>query len=156
VPDETDLDRFVEAQRDTFDSARAEIAAGRKQTHWMWFIYPQLRGLGQSQRAWFYGIANLEEAARYLDHPILGPRLHEMMALLLPHRDRSAKELFGAVDAQKLCSSVTLFRAVPGADPIFDNVLSAFCAGPCTQTEARILGFCPSGTGSLPAPWRPA
>ncbi|EAR52915.1 hypothetical protein OG2516_10646 [Oceanicola granulosus HTCC2516] len=134
-----DLARFVEAQEGTYATARAEIAAGAKASHWMWFVYPQLRGLGRSETARFYGIAGRDEAAAYLAHPVLGPRLVEMSELLLRHRDRAPEAIFGGIDALKLRSSMTLFAALPDAPPVFANVLDAFFAGArCPRTEAAL------------------
>ena len=120
------LERFVTAQADSYATALAELKAGRKQSHWMWFIFPQLAALGRSGTAKFYGIASLEEAGAYLRHPMLGPRLHECVDAVLPWAgSRSAEQIFGSVDAMKLRSCVTLFdRVEPGGR--FACALGAF------------------------------
>lgn len=106
-----DLQRFVEAQDSggTYERALAELRAGRKTSHWMWFVFPQIAGLGQSEMSQRYAIASLEEARAYLDHPVLGPRLVECSRALLEHRDKTAREILGEVDTAKLRSSMTLF-----------------------------------------------
>lgn len=123
------LDRFVAAQHDTYDAALSELRQGRKQSHWMWFIFPQLRGLGRSEMSHHYGIADLDEARRYLAHPILGPRLVACCEAVLGHGDRTAEAIFGAVDAGKLRSSATLFAAVEGAPAVFAALLTRFFGG---------------------------
>ncbi|WP_111538810.1 DUF1810 domain-containing protein [Palleronia aestuarii] len=133
-----DLHRFVEAQEGAYETARAEIERGRKVSHWMWFVFPQLRGLGRSAMAHRYGIVDLDEAERYLSHPVLGPRLIEMCELTLDHRDLSAEAIFGAIDAMKLRSSATLFAALPAAPLVFARLLDAFFDAPCPETTARI------------------
>ncbi len=133
-----DLARFLEAQEDSFDRALAEIGAGRKTGHWMWFVFPQLRGLGRSPVAQLYGIADAAEAAAYLAHPVLGARLERIAAALLAHAGTPAEAILGPVDALKLCSSMTLFAAVPGAPPVFAQVLAAFCDGPCRFTRQAL------------------
>jgi uncharacterized protein (DUF1810 family) len=104
-----DLQRFAEAQEPVYDTVLAELRAGRKRTHWIWFVFPQLRGLGQSPTAVHYGIASRAEAQAYLAHPVLGPRLRECTALVLAIDGRSAAEVFGSPDDVKLRSSMTLF-----------------------------------------------
>ena len=128
----------MDAQDGTFDTARSEIARGRKTSHWMWFIYPQLRGLGRSGMADYYGIENLDEAEAYLAHPVLGPRLVGMAELVLTHRGTPPEAIFGGIDAAKLRSCATLFAAVPGAPPVFAKLLDAFYDGPCLRTTARL------------------
>jgi len=123
------LDRFVSAQDGVYPTALSEITAGRKESHWMWFIWPQVRSLGRSQRALHYGLNGLEEAKAYLAHPILGPRLVEISKAMLAHQDIPSEDILGPVDALKLRSCATLFRAVPGADPVFDALLGAFYGG---------------------------
>ncbi|SFC77003.1 DUF1810 domain-containing protein [Tropicimonas isoalkanivorans] len=126
--DDTDLDRFVAAQdkAGAWAEAMAEIDAGRKRSHWIWFVYPQLRGLGRSHMATYYGIAGAEEARRYLAHPVLGPRLQESFARLMPHAAQRPENVLGEVDAMKLRSSATLFAAVASDPRPFDSVLEAF------------------------------
>ena len=124
-----DLERFVAAQDGTYAVALAELRRGRKESHWMWWIFPQLAALGRSGTAKRYGIANLAEAEAYLAHPVLGPRLREAMEAMLAHRGRTAESVLGGVDAMKLRSCATLFAAVPGAAPEFREVLEAFYGG---------------------------
>ena len=124
-----DLDRFVAAQAGVYAQALAELEAGAKRSHWMWFVFPQLAGLGRSPTAIFYAIGSADEARAYLAHPLLGARLRDCVAAILRHKDRSAEAIFGAVDAMKLKSSMTLFEAVAGDPTPFAAVLDAFFAG---------------------------
>lgn len=133
-----DLERFVTAQSGVYDQALAELQAGRKRSHWMWFVFPQLRGLGSTETAEFYGISGLEEAAAYLAHPRLGPRLRACAETLLALPDTDPVEIFGHTDALKLRSSMTLF-AVASADPLFDGVLTRFYAGERDQRTLDLL-----------------
>jgi len=124
-----DLGRFVAAQEGIYPQALAELRRGRKQSHWMWFVFPQLAGLGRSATARFYAIASAAEARAYLDHPLLGARLRESAAAILVHRSDRAEAILGPIDAIKLRSSMTLFEAV-AADPApFAAVLAAFFGG---------------------------
>ena len=133
------LERFVVAQEPVWDTVRAELSAGRKATHWMWYIFPQLESLGRSPTAKLYGISGPEEARSHLAHPVLGPRLVEAASLLLSHAGTSPERIMGPVDALKLRSSMTLFSRVPGADPVFVWVLDAFYAGEvCPLTVAEL------------------
>ena len=129
----TTLDRFVEAQQGTIGRALAELAAGRKQGHWMWFVFPQLRGLGRSATAEFYGLAGLDETRRYLSHPLLGSRYEEgCLALLAWAGQRSAGAILGEIDALKLRSSLTLFEAAAKGTPqaaLPARLLDEFFAG---------------------------
>lgn len=120
------LHRFVDAQAPVYDEVRDELRAGCKQSHWMWFVFPQLRGLGHSAMAQRYGIASRDEAQAYLQHPVLGARLKECMTLLLTHRDLSAEQILGDTDALKLRSCATLFAAAAPQAPVFDQVLDRF------------------------------
>ena len=129
-----DLTRFIEAQARVFDDAIAELRHGEKTTHWMWFIFPQLRGLGRTEIARHYGIADLREARSYLAHPVLGPRLTDAALAMLRHSSRPAHQVLGEVDALKLRSSATLFYAA-GGGPEFREILRAFYGGqPCPLT----------------------
>ena len=132
----SDLERFVAAQDagGTYDAALAELRAGRKQTHWMWFVLPQLAGLGRSETARRYALADLDEARAYVAHPVLGPRLVEAAQALLPARDPAA--VLGPVDAQKLRSSMTLFARAAPEQPVFAQVLDACFGG--EQDEATL------------------
>lgn len=124
--DPYNLNRFLLAQNDIFNQALQEIQAGRKMSHWMWFIFPQMKGLGTSYNATFYGISNREEAEAYINHPILGPRLIEISKALLPNTDKPIEQILGQTDALKLKSCMELFGSLPGADPVFDEVLNRF------------------------------
>jgi uncharacterized protein (DUF1810 family) len=135
----SDLERFVKAQDPVWEQVRRELAEGEKRSHWMWFVFPQLRGLGRSATAQYYGIADLAEARAYARHPVLGPRLVEAARLVLSHPEKTAEEIFGPVDAMKLRSSATLFaHAAPDPAP-FRRILDTFFHGePCTLTEAML------------------
>ena len=121
------LERFILAQSDTYLKALGEISQGRKKTHWMWFIFPQIEGLGKSQMSRQYGIKSKIEAIKYLEHPVLGNRLVEVCQLLLNHDHKSAVQIFGATDAMKLRSSMTLFQQVSNDKAvIFNEVLCSY------------------------------
>lgn len=139
VEDPFGLARFVEAQAPVYAAALAELEAGRKRGHWMWFVLPQLRGLGSSPMARAYGIGSLDEARAYLAHPVLGPRLHACVAALQRHRGRDIVDILGPVDALKYRSCLTLFSlATPGEAP-FAGALHAFYGGdPCARTLALL------------------
>jgi uncharacterized protein (DUF1810 family) len=135
-----DLERFVDAQRETYDRALAEIRAGQKQSHWMWFVFPQLAGLGSSAMAERYAIASADEARAYLAHPILGPRLVECATAVLAVRGHSAHDIFGSPDDVKLRSSATLFAHVSPAGSVFHRVLDQyFDSTPDRRTCSLIL-----------------
>ena len=137
-----DLSRFIPPQDETYADALGEIRAGRKTSHWMWWIFPQLAGLGVSDRARFYGLSGLDEARDYLAHPLLGPRLREAMGAMAAHRGRDAADILGEVDAKKLRSCATLFAAVEGAPPEFAQILDAFHGGePDPRTRALLEPF---------------
>ncbi|HMQ72394.1 MAG TPA: DUF1810 domain-containing protein [Rubrivivax sp.] len=137
------LQRFVDAQAPVFDHACAELAAGRKRTHWMWFVFPQLRGLGRSATAMHYGIDSRDEALAYWHHPLLGPRLARCATLVLAQAGRrSAHDIFGSPDDLKLCSCMTLFDAVAPEQPVFRRVLDAFYGG---RPDARTLAHLGQG-----------
>ncbi|ATF20020.1 DUF1810 domain-containing protein [Phaeobacter gallaeciensis] len=130
-----EMEMFVEAQDTVWNDVLAELSAGKKTSHWMWFVFPQLADLGQSHMAQLYGIEDLAEATAYLAHPVLCTRLIEASELLLSHTDRSAQDILGETDAKKLRSSMTLFTAVPDAPQVFDAVLKTFFDGtPCPLT----------------------
>lgn len=134
------LDRFVEAQAGVWAQALAELKAGRKTSHWMWFVFPQIAGLGRSETARFYAIADTTEARAYLAHPLLGARLREAAQALLAHRGRSAEAMLGGIDAIKLRSSMTLFEAVAPEEPVFAAVLDAFFSGQRDPETVRRIG----------------
>ena len=124
------LERFVEAQRSTYDQALAELRAGAKRSHWMWFVFPQIAGLGRSPTARFYAIADAVEARAYLTHPVLGPRLRQSTeAMLRWAGDKTAEAILGPIDATKFTSSMTLFDAVTEGDDLFARALAAFNRG---------------------------
>jgi uncharacterized protein (DUF1810 family) len=141
MPQSFDLDRFVQAQDRVIEQVRQELRDGRKRSHWMWFVFPQLSGLGHSSMARHYAIASLEEAAAYLKHPILGPRLVECSDLVNRVKDRSVSQIFGNPDDLKFHSCMTLFSFVEGADPVFRNALAQhFDGAPDLATVERLTG----------------
>lgn len=128
--DPNTLARFAEAQEPVFETALAELKAGAKRTHWMWFVFPQLRGLGVSDMAAFYGIASLEEARAYLAHPLLGPRLLAATSAVLGGDGLDLHAIFGSPDDAKFRSSMTLFERAAGADAaLFAEALDRLCGG---------------------------
>jgi uncharacterized protein (DUF1810 family) len=133
------LQRFLEAQNQNYLKALAEISHGKKTTHWMWYIFPQIQGLGQSETARFFGIADLDEAAAYLEHPVLGKHLVQISTELLKHRELSAAEIFGHPDNMKLRSSMTLFANVPESHKVFRQVLDTFFNGEQDEKTLQIL-----------------
>ena len=134
-----DLSRFVQAQHPLMDGVRAELAAGRKRTHWMWFVFPQLRGLGRSAMARHFGIASREEAVAYLADRTLGPRLRECVELVLAVQGRTAHEIFGSPDDLKLRSCLTLFREIDGAGGVFDRALAKYFDGQSDPMTLQLL-----------------
>ena len=139
---ETDINRFIKAQEVPYFSgykqALAEIKNGKKTNHWIWYIFPQLRCLGRSSRAHYYGIADRDEAQRYLEHPILGARIREITAALLEHKDKSPVEIFGDIDARKLRSSMTMFDFLSPND-IFGEVLRSFYNGERCELTLEVM-----------------
>jgi uncharacterized protein (DUF1810 family) len=128
-PDLFDLARFVEAQTEIYDRSLAELRAGRKRSHWMWFVLPQIADLGRSETARRYSIGSAAEARAYLDHPLLGARLRECVNVLLALQGPTASEIFGYPDDLKLRSCLTLFAAVSEDEAIFENALDRYFAG---------------------------
>jgi uncharacterized protein (DUF1810 family) len=126
---ETDLERFVEAQDSVYATVRQELRAGRKATHWMWFVFPQLRGLGHSATARYYGIESASEALAFLAHPVLGPRLRECVELVLGIEGSTVHRIFGSPDNLKFHSSMTLFATVAPNDPLFRRALEKYYGG---------------------------
>jgi uncharacterized protein (DUF1810 family) len=132
-----DLERYVAAQESVYARVLDELRRGRKECHWMWFVFPQLAGLGSSTMSQRYAIASLDEARAYLAHPVLGPRLRECAGLLLATSERSAEAILGPIDALKLRSSMTLFHRAEPRDRLFAEVLERFHGGlPDPATDA--------------------
>ncbi len=138
--DPYDLDRFVDAQQGVYDRVLIELRSGLKRSHWMWYIFPQIDGLGHSPTTRLYAIKSLEEARRYLDHPVLGPRLTECAETVLAVQGRSAYDIFGAIDEMKLQSSMTLFALVSGPGSVFERVLEKYYQGKKDSRTLQIAG----------------
>lgn len=138
--DQFDLQRFVDAQASIHERALAELKSGRKQSHWMWFVFPQLAGLGHSDMARRYGISGRDEAIAYLQHSVLGERLTGCCEALLEWKNRSATAIMGSPDDMKLRSSMTLFAAVAPQTPVFQHVLDAFFGGKPDAVTLSKLG----------------
>ena len=139
MPDPFNLQRFVNAQDPVYSRVVGELRGGRKYTHWMWFVFPQITGLGQSPVARMYAISGLAEATAYLAHPVLGPRLVECAAIVAGLSGRTAEQIFGGIDALKLRSSMTLFLRAAPDEPAFRQVLDQYFGGePDPATDQRI------------------
>ncbi len=134
-----DLKRFLDAQDGTFEVALGELLDGRKRTHWMWFIFPQLAGLGRSETARYYALASIGEARAFLDHPVLGRRLEQAVVAINGLASDDARAIFGDIDALKLRSSLTLFREA-GGGPAFDEGLEKYFEGSPDPETLRLLG----------------
>ncbi|UDY22286.1 DUF1810 domain-containing protein [Nocardioides sp. Kera G14] len=135
------LERFVEAQANgVYERALEELRAGQKTTHWMWFVFPQVDGLGSSPTAKKFAIRSLAEARAYLDHPVLGPRLIQAADAVLSHPERSAHEIMGSPDDMKLRSSMTLFAVAAPSEAAFQRVLNTFFAGERDDRTVQLLG----------------
>ena len=135
-----DLERFVQARAPVFASALDELRAGRKRSHWMWFVFPQLRGLGSSPMAEFYGIGSLAEARAYLAHPVLGARLLLCAETVLAMKRKSSLEIFGSPDDMKFCSSMTLFASASDeSGSVFNRALEAYCGGRMDERTLALL-----------------
>jgi len=141
VDDPFNLERFVAAQDagGIYDRAVAELHQGDKTSHWMWFVFPQIRGLGESAMSKEYAIASLEEATAYLRHPVLGPRLIECAGIVAATHERTATQIFGGIDAQKLHSSMTLFHRAAPEEPVFPLVLDRFFDGIIDPATHQLL-----------------
>jgi uncharacterized protein (DUF1810 family) len=135
-----DLQRFVDAQEHVIDGALHELRAGRKTGHWIWFVFPQVAGLGHSELSRYYAIGSLDEAREYLAHPELGSRLRECAAALLAVESRTAEQVLGPVDAAKVRSSMTLFHRVDPDEPLFRAVLERYYAGIPDPRTDELLG----------------
>jgi uncharacterized protein (DUF1810 family) len=140
APDANGLGRFVAAQQGLHDAVLRELRSGRKTGHWMWFVFPQLAGLGRSETSRFYAIASLDEARAYLADPVLGPHLRQCAAAVLAVDGRTAEEIFGGIDALKLRSSMTLFHRAAPEEALFRSVLERFFAGRPDPATDRLLG----------------
>jgi uncharacterized protein (DUF1810 family) len=133
------LERFVAAQQGSYDEAIAELRRGRKTGHWIWYVFPQVAGLGRSPTSQRFAISSLDEARAYLQHPVLGPRLIEAASVLLANTEATADEIFGELDAMKLRSSMTLFQRAEPEEPVFGRVLDRFFEGiPDAETLRRL------------------
>jgi uncharacterized protein (DUF1810 family) len=141
MSDSYDLERFVQAQDagGTYGRAVEELRRGYKASHWMWFVFPQIAGLGQSPTSRRYAISSLAEAKAYLEHPVLGPRLRECAGLVAQVQGRSAEQIFGGIDAQKLHSSMTLFLRAAPDETLFQQVLDQYFGGRADSATDRLL-----------------
>ena len=137
--DQYKLNRFIEAQMATYEGAMLELARGRKESHWIWYIFPQITGLGRSETTKLYSIKSLEEALAYLEHPVLGQRLIEACEILLSLRDASIDEVMGFPDDLKLLSSMTLFEAVSDSNSIFSEVMETYFNNERDKTSIGII-----------------
>ncbi len=139
MADPFNLQRFVDAQAPVYEHVRREMEAGRKQSHWMWFIFPQIAGLGQSPMSIRFAIASLDEAKAYLAHPVLGARLRECARLALDAEAKTARDIFGSIDELKFRSSMTLFARAAPAEDLFQRCIDKyFAASPDSATLARL------------------
>jgi len=133
------LQRFIDAQQRDYDIALAEIKQGKKRSHWMWYIFPQIQGLGFSDTSRYYAIKDKAEAVSYLKHPVLGTRLIQICLALLQVSGKNASSIFGYPDDLKLKSSMTLFASLPNADPVFQAVLNKFFEGKKDEKTLQLL-----------------
>lgn len=142
MDDPYDVERFVTAQDQggTYDRALAELERGRKTSHWMWFVFPQIAGLGHSAMSKLYAIRSLDEAKAYLEHPVLAPRLLEVAGLVAGIRGVTAESIFGSIDASKLRSSMTLFLRAAPVEPVFSQVLGLYFQGRTDPQTDRLIG----------------
>lgn len=148
MDDPHNLNRFVEAQEDDYERALAEITSGRKRTHWMWYIFPQIDGLGFSPLTRHFSIKSVEEAKAYLAHPVLGPRLMECAEAVVAVESRSAAEIFGSPDDLKLKSCATLFASVLPPGSVFDRLLAKYYMGARDAKTLQLLCAAPKGEGT--------
>lgn len=135
-----ELQRFLDAQRAVYDTVVAELGAGCKRSHWIWFIFPQLAGLGRSEMACRYALSGIEEARAYLAHPVLGQRVRACSALVAAIEERSIGDIFGSPDDLKFCSSMTLFAQVAPDQPIFTECLRKYCGARPDPATLALLG----------------
>lgn len=136
---ENNLNRFIDAQKNDYQKALSEITNGRKQSHWMWYIFPQIDGLAFSSTSKFYAIKNLDEAQQYLNHPVLGTRLIEISNALLKLKSRNPNQILGSPDDLKLKSSMTLFASLSDTKPVFQKVLNEFFNGTQDDKTLQII-----------------
>lgn len=136
----SDLNRFLDAQAEDYADALSEIRQGRKQSHWMWYVFPQIAGLGFSSTSRFYSIKDLKEAEEYLRHSVLGARLVEISEALLEIEGKTAREIFGSPDDMKLKSSMTLFGALENTNAVFQKVLDKYYGGAKDERTLQIIG----------------
>lgn len=141
MADNNELIRFLEAQNQVYLKALLEIKEGKKNTHWMWSIFPQIKGLGSSETARYYGIKDLSEATAYFKHPILGKHLVEISMEVLNLNGKTATEIFGTPDDMKLRSSMTLFANIKNSDPVFQNVLEKYFNGVPDDRTLQLLNL---------------
>lgn len=139
MADPYNLQRFLDAQARDYERALQEIKNGLKQSHWIWYIFPQLKGFGHSYNSEYYGISDLEEAKAYYDHPVLGSRLIEISEALLEHKDKSAVDILSPIDARKVKSCMTLFLVASG-NPLFKTVIDVFYGGQMDHKTIRVVG----------------
>ena len=135
------LERFKRAQAHDYDNALREIRGGKKISHWMWYVFPQMRGLGHSSTADYYGISGTDEAKAFLEDTVLGPRLAKISEVLMGLEDKDAAGIFGFPDVLKLRSCMTLFAAVSGKDSVFQRVLDAYYHGERDEQTLRLIGM---------------
>lgn len=140
------LDRFVAAQASSYDTALGELQRGRKRSHWMWYVFPQVAGLGRTDTSRYFAIRGAAEAAAYLAHPLLGPRLRECTAAVLTHEGDSLGQIFGWPDEMKFVSSMTLFAAVSEPGSIFEQALDAFVKGERDPLTTQLLAASSRGS----------
>lgn len=139
MTEQADLQRFVDAQEGCYAQVLTELAGGHKATHWMWFIFPQLRGLGHSSTSWHFGIGSLHEARAYLEHPVLGWRLRECTRLLLEVQGRSIRDILGSPDDLKLRSCLTLFARASEGEALFERALQTYYHGDPDERTLELL-----------------
>lgn len=137
------LQRFVEAQNRVYDSVVTELKNGRKTSHWMWFVFPQIKGLGSTPVSQYYAIGSCQEAKAYFDHPVLRQRLIELCEILMALPVKDPKLIFGSIDARKLRSSMTLFAFLTNEPVFFEIIDKFFCGNICSKTRRFIEGECP-------------
>ena len=137
--DQYNLNRFIEAQMTTYEGAMLELTRGRKDSHWIWYVFPQIEGLGRSDTAKLYSIKSLEEGRAYLEHPVLGPRLVEACEILLSLKDASMEEIMGFPNDLKLLSSMTLFEYISGSNSIFTKIIEVYFDDERDETSLGII-----------------